>query len=104
MATEHIVKVLTAERDKLNAAIAALAGETKRRGRPPGSGRKATSPVTSNGAQPASTEAPVRRKRRLSAAGRAAIVAAAKKRWRAIRAGKARSPFAGRKSAKRKTA
>ncbi len=36
-----ILKLLTAERDRLNRAIAALQGDAPRRGRPPGSGKKA---------------------------------------------------------------
>jgi hypothetical protein len=35
MPTDHILALLTAERDKLDKAIEALAGPTKRRGRPP---------------------------------------------------------------------
>jgi hypothetical protein len=35
MPTEHILALLIAERDKLNVAIEALQGPTKRRGRPP---------------------------------------------------------------------
>jgi hypothetical protein len=35
MPTEHIFELLIAERDKLNRAIEALQGPTKRRGRPP---------------------------------------------------------------------
>ena len=35
MPTEHILALLIAERDKLNRAIEALQGPTKRRGRPP---------------------------------------------------------------------
>jgi hypothetical protein len=35
MPTDHILAVLIAERDKLNGAIEALSGPTKRRGRPP---------------------------------------------------------------------
>jgi len=35
MSTDHIVALLIAERDRLNAAIEALQGPTKRRGRPP---------------------------------------------------------------------
>lgn len=37
MPTHHIVMLLIAERDRLNAAIEVLGGTTKRRGRPPGS-------------------------------------------------------------------
>lgn len=36
MITEQITALLIAERDKLNAAIAALGAPVKRRGRPPG--------------------------------------------------------------------
>ena len=86
--SEQILALLFAEQDRLNRAIEALGGTTeKRRGRPPG---------TSN--TPAATELAAPAK--LSAAGRRAIVAAAKKRWALIKAGKARSPFA--KQAKRK--
>jgi hypothetical protein len=35
MPTEHIIALLTAERDKLNRAIEALQGPIKKRGRPP---------------------------------------------------------------------
>jgi hypothetical protein len=35
MPTEHIVALLTEERDRLNRAIEALQGAVKRRGRPP---------------------------------------------------------------------
>ena len=38
MPTEHILDLLVAERDRLNRAIEALQGSTKRRGRPPQSG------------------------------------------------------------------
>jgi hypothetical protein len=75
--------LLVAERDKLNRAIEALGGTTtKRRGRPPGP------------SNPSTAEANVlpKPKRKLSAAGRKAIVAALKKRWAAIKAGKLPSP------------
>ena len=88
MPTEQILAVLIAERDKLNRAIEALGGTTgKRRGRPPG---------TRNMPAAAEAAAPAKPKRKLSAAGRRAMVAAAKKRWALIKAGKARSPFAKR--------
>lgn len=74
MQTEQIVALLIAERDRLSSAIAALEGSARPAGRP---AKLASKP-----------------KRRLSAAGRKAIVAAARKRWAAIRAGKAPSPFA----------
>jgi hypothetical protein len=85
MQTEQIVALLTAERDRLTRAIDALQGGAKRRGRP--LGHTAAAPM----AKP---------KRRLSAAGRKAIAEAARRRWAAIKAGKAKSPFA--KVAKRK--
>jgi hypothetical protein len=83
--TEQIVALLVAERTRLDAAINALQGSVKHRGRPPG--KKVS-------AAPAAPAAPVARKRRLSAAGRKAIADAARKRWAAIKAGKAPSPFA----------
>jgi hypothetical protein len=86
MSKEQILELLFAERDKLNRAIEALHGP-KRRGRPPG---------TRNKLAPAKGSAITELKRRLSAAGRKAIAEAAKKRWAAIRAGKAPSPFAKR--------
>ena len=85
MHTEQIVALLIAERNRLDAAIQALQGPVKRRGRPPG--RKASAPKPS-------APAPVARKRKISAAGRKAMADAAKKRWAAIKAGKAPNPFA----------
>jgi hypothetical protein len=87
MHIEQIVALLIAERDRLDAAIEALQGPVKRRGRPPG--KKASAPKPS---APAS----VARKRKISAAGRKAMADAAKKRWAAIKAGKAPNPFAKR--------
>jgi len=80
MTTEQIVSLLILERDKLNRAIEALGEPVKRRGRP----------VKEAQAQPTpATVAPAKkRKRKLSAAGRRAIIAATKKRWALIRAGK----------------
>jgi hypothetical protein len=46
MPTEYIVTLLIAERDRVNQAIEALQGRTKRIGRPPGS----KNAVTTNGA------------------------------------------------------
>jgi hypothetical protein len=83
MPIEHIVALLVVERNRLDAAILALQGPIKRRGRPP---KEAAATV------PAA--APVKHKRTLSAAGRKAIADAARKRWAAIKAGKAPSPFA----------
>ena len=86
MEIEHIVALLIEERNRLDGAIHALQGP-KRRGRPPAN-------KVSSAASPA---APVKRKRTLSAAGRKAIAEAARRRWAAIKAGKAASPFAKKK-------
>jgi len=87
MTTEHILTLLISERDKLNRAIEALGAPVRRRGRQANAAKSAVPAVAA--------PAPVRpRKRRLSAAGRKAIVQAAKKRWALIKAGKAKSPFA----------
>ena len=72
MATDHIVGLLIAERDKLNAAIAALEG-TKRRGRPP----KNPSAVVVAAAGPE----PKRGRRTFSAAQRKAASLRMKRRW-----------------------
>jgi hypothetical protein len=102
MQVDQIVALLIAERARLTSAIEALQGPIKRRGRPPGSvGKGATHASGENSAPkvaPPPARQPVRRKRKLSAAGRKAISDAARKRWAAIKAGKAASPFA--KSAK----
>jgi hypothetical protein len=99
MPTEQILTLLIAERDKLNRAIEALQGPTKRRGRPP---KNATlnHPSVPDGVKPASATTPVHRKRTMSAAGRKAIRDAVRKRWALIRAGKAASPFAKKRAAK----
>jgi hypothetical protein len=92
--SEQILALLFAERDRLNRAIEALGGTTgKRRGRPPGSRNVLAEAEESTIAKP---------KRKLSAASRRAMVAAAKKRWALIKAGKLPSPFA--KRARRKAA
>jgi len=80
MATDHILALLLIERDKLDAAIEALQGPTT---------SEAPLPVEQapKPAPPVVPAAPAKRK--LSAAGRRAIIAATKKRWAAIRAAKA---------------
>jgi len=82
MQTEQIVALLIAERNRLDAAIHALQGPKKRRGR-----------VSTNHVSAAvvSAQAPAKPKRKLSAAGRKAIADAARKRWAAIRAGKGKA-------------
>lgn len=89
MQTEQIVALLIAERDRLSKAIEALQGPIKRRGRPPKLQGTSARPEGAN-AREASTSS----KGRLSAAGRKAIADAARRRWAAIKAGKAVSPFA----------
>jgi hypothetical protein len=87
MATDHILALLERERDKFTKAIEALMGSTARKGRPPGSGRKAVRPSVEPKSETGAPSAPAKRK--LSAAGRRAIIAGTKKRWAAIRAAKA---------------
>jgi hypothetical protein len=89
MSSEHIVTLLIEERDRLDAAIKALRGAstTAQRGR-----------AAVKKAAAAEKPAAGPKKRVLSAAGRKRIAAAAKKRWALIKAGKATSPFAGRKA------
>lgn len=74
MHTEHIIALLIAERDRLNRAIEALQGATKRRGRPP---RNAGTLTVEEGSAP-------RRKRR-SAAQRKAQAERMKAYWAAKR-------------------
>ena len=83
MATDDIVALLIAERDKLNRAIEALQGPIKRRGRPP----KNPLAVTTSSADPTPlTAAPApakRKKRRFSAAQREAAAERMRQRWAA---------------------
>jgi len=95
MQTEQIVALLIAERNRLDAAIQALQGSAKRRGRPP-KNTLATVEAPAAGAP--------KRKHKLSVAARKSMADAAKKRWAAIKAGKAPNPFAKAKgSAARKS-
>ena len=96
MQTEQIVSLLVAERDRLNAAIHALGGSEKRRGRPVGSGQKkaAAAPTTNHGV---ATKATAPKKRQMSAAARKRIGEATRKRWAAFRA--AKTAGAGKKKA-----
>ena len=89
MATDHILALLVSERNKLTKAIEALQGP-KRKGRPPGPGRKALPPsIEQDSESSASVDPTTPAKRKMSAAGRRAIIAGTKKRWAAIRAAKA---------------
>jgi hypothetical protein len=89
MPTEQILALLKAERDRLNRAIEALQGPTKRIDRPsknqvPGIELDSTKP-----------------KRHVSAAARRKMAAAQKKRWAALKAAKTATnkPKTTRKSA-----
>ena len=76
MPTEHIVALLIEERDRLNRAIEALQGPTKRRGRPPKNGFVAST-------IPIETPAPARKKRTFSAEQRKAQAKRMKAYWAA---------------------
>jgi hypothetical protein len=107
MTTDHILALLLRERNKLTKAIEALQGP-KRKGRPPGPGRKAVTPsVEPDSHPPQSVDPTAPAKRKMSAAGRRAIIAATKKRWAAVRAAKvaaaAPAPAAASKAAPAKT-
>jgi hypothetical protein len=89
MSTDQILALLLRERNRVTKAIEAFEGP-KRKGRPPGPGRKAAPlSVEQDSTPPASVGPTVPAKRKMSAAGRRAIIAATKKRWAAIRAAKA---------------
>jgi hypothetical protein len=75
MLTEQILALLIAERDKLNRAIEALQGPTKRRGRPP----KDELTAATHGAP----EPPKRKRRKFSAAQREAAAERMRQRWAA---------------------
>jgi hypothetical protein len=89
MATDHILALLLVERDKLTAAIEALQGPTTTE-KTPGPGRKAVLPSVEQNSKPEDGVGPTApAKRKMSAAGRRAIIAGAKKRSAAIKAAKA---------------
>ena len=132
MPTEQILALLIQERDRLNGAIEALQGPTKRIGRPPKNplaaaaapapkkhGRRFSSaqrkPASERmrqrwaakrraEAKATAITQPTTKKRTMSAVGRKAIRDAVRKRWALIRAGKAASPFAKRTRKSKKTA
>jgi hypothetical protein len=87
VSTEHIVSLLIQERDRLEAAIAALQGESS------ASPELAIAPVLVDAPEsviPDAEPAPApKKKRKLSAAGRRRIVEATKARWARINAAKA---------------
>ena len=87
MATEHIVALLIAERDKLTKAIEALSGPAKRRGRPPKNPvaiAAADDPTMPEWVKPASAKKPAKKKARTwSAAQKKAAAERMKARWAA---------------------
>jgi hypothetical protein len=85
MATDHIVSLLLAERDRLTLAIDALQGPAKRRGRPPGAAASAAPAACS----PAKAK-PTRKRRKLTAAEKKAASERMKAFWAARR--KAQKP------------
>jgi hypothetical protein len=94
MSTDHILKLLFEERCIIERAISILQGSAplKRAGRPPV--KKVADPYDDptmpDWVKPAATKvAPAKKKRKLSAAGRAAIIAGTKARWARIKAEKA---------------
>ncbi len=82
--TEHIVKLLIEERDRLNAAISALTGgvATKRRGRPPKNAVTATTENMPDWVKP-TTAAPKKKARAWTAAQKKAAAERMAARWAA---------------------
>jgi hypothetical protein len=79
MSSEEILKLLATERDKLSAAIAALSGGAKRRGRPPKS-------ATIASVATATAPKPARKRRVFTAAQRKAQGERMKAMWAKRRA------------------
>lgn len=98
MPTEHILTLLIAERDKLNKAIDALSGPTKRRGRPPKNPVEATTTAAASAAAPR----PARKKRKFSAYQRKKQGERMKAYWAAKKKAEAKSQpkAAGKKTAR----
>src|SRR5579872_5594539 len=102
MPTDHILALLLAERDKLNRAIEALTGPTKRRGRPPKNPVAAAAdysdPTMPDWVKPASARQPAVKKpgRTFSAAQRKQQAARMKAYW----AAKKKQPKAAKKTKK----
>jgi len=91
MDTTQIVALLIAERDRLNTAIQALQGPTKRRGRPPKNAVAAVAPA-------AAPEPPKRKRRKFTAAQRKAASGRMRQRWAARK--KAATASAAKKKAR----
>jgi hypothetical protein len=75
MPTDQIITLLIAERDKLNLAIEALQGPTKRRGRPP------KNPLTAKAPSGHDQPAKKKKRRRFTAAQREAASERMRQRW-----------------------
>lgn len=108
MSTEKIVSLLIAERTKLDAAIQALQGVPEKSvyddPTMPDGVRPTAKKTPSTATQAAASPSPKPAKRKLSAAGRKAIIEGTKRRWAAIRASKeaavaAASPAVGKTAA-----
>jgi hypothetical protein len=97
METSQIVALLVAERDRLNNAIEALQGTTKRRGRPPGSGRKTATfddPNMPDWVKPKSAlnkSEPKKKRRKFSKAQREAAAERMRQRWAAKKKAEAKT-------------
>src|ERR1700681_2410377 len=92
METAQIVALLVAERDKLNRAIEALQGPTKRIGRPPKYSGTFTTPLGSRVvSEPNAAPAPKKHGRRFSAAQRKAASERMRLRWAAKRKAEAKA-------------
>jgi hypothetical protein len=78
MATEHIIALLIAERDKLNKAIEALSSPVKRRGRPP---KVADDPTMPDWVKPSVLKKKTRKKRIVTPEQRAAQAERMKAMW-----------------------
>lgn len=79
MATEQILALLTAERDKLTKAIEALSGTAKRRGRPP----KNPTAIAASAPAPAKAAPAKKKGRTFTAAQRKAAAERMRQRWAA---------------------
>jgi hypothetical protein len=106
MQTDQIVALLIAERDKLNRAIEALQGPTKRRGRPPKNavGVVAAPAATAAPLSTAAAVPPSRKKRHFSAAQREAAAERMRQRWAAKRKAEAKPVAKGKRKKRAKSA
>jgi hypothetical protein len=96
MPTEHILALLIAERDKLNRAIEALQGPTKRRGRPPKNPLAAAMNESATVA-PATAQ---RKRPHFTPAQRAAAAERMRQRWAAKRKAEGKTATKAKKAAK----